>query len=113
MIIEDQRSDRVRRIPGLAGARERPRVSTLKCVKPSKSDPYACFVLSRASSNIRSIERHHEMSDELSTSSEYDGVASQTLLPGARENIHPAALRGCESVEIGPIHGLRVTPCGF
>ena len=84
----------MRRIPGLAGARERPRVSTLKCVKPSKSDPYACFVLSRASSNIRSIERHHEMSDELSTSSEYDSVASRTLLPGAQENVRPVCSVG-------------------
>ena len=34
------------------------------------------------------------MSDELSTSSEYDGVASRTLLPGAQENVRPV-LCGC------------------
>ena len=81
----------MRRIPGLAGARERPRVSTLKCVKPSKSDPYACFVLSRASSNIRSIETRHETSNELSRSPENGSITSRFILPVAARAPRPKA----------------------
>ena len=94
MIIEDQRSDRVLRSPGLPVHESVPVSLRSSGVKPSKSDPYACFVLYCAVFDIISIETRHETSDELSTSSKYDGVASCTLRPGARENVHPALWRG-------------------
>ena len=92
----------MRRIPGLAGARERPRVSTLKCVKPSKSDPYACFVLSRASSNIRSIETRHETSNELSRSPENGSITSHVHPTGRRESTPPRGVK--PSISVPYIH---------
>ena len=73
----------MRRIPGIADAQERPRCLYSSGVKPSKSDPYACFALYRAGFDIRPIEVHHATPPQPSRSSGDDGDASRFPLPGA------------------------------
>ena len=71
------------------------------------------FELYFAKFDIRSIDTYHETSAELSRSSGDDDVASRLLLP-VRTPLPGITLSGgCETVEIGPVHGCQVMHWGF
>ena len=74
-----------------------------------QNSPYMAVRQCIADFGIRSINKHHEASTELSEPSGGGSMASKSILPVCERPL----CGGSETVKISPVHGCMMIFCGF